>query len=96
MNNLFFRYFSTKASFNLNSSFISGFVYGEGCFSVTFVRDKTYKSGWQVKPKFSVGLHKKDQVLLEKIQNYLGVGGISRQGNNGIQFYVNSIKDQKI
>ena len=36
---------STKASFNLNSSFIRGFVDGEGCFSVTLVKDKTYKSG---------------------------------------------------
>ena len=96
INNFLFRYSSTKASFDLNSSFIAGFVDGEGCFSVTFVKDKSYKLGWQVKPKFSIGLHTKDRALLEKIQNYLGIGGISTQGTNGVQFYINSIKDRKI
>lgn len=81
---------------NYIDSFIKGFVDGEGCFSIVMVKDKSYKLGWQVKPKFSIGLHKKDKDLLEFIKDYLGIGGISSQGINGVQFYINSIKDHKI
>lgn len=75
----------------ITPSFVTGFVDGEGCFSVTLVKDKSYKLGWQVKPKFSIGLHKKDRGLLENIRSCIGVGGISAQGVNGVQFYVNSL-----
>ena len=94
------RAFSTSTMKNkvslLSPSFIVGFADGEGTFSVTLVKDKSYKLGWQVKPKFSIGLHKKDLSLLESIHSSLGVGGISSQGVNGVQFSVNSIKDRRI
>ena len=77
----------------LDPNFVSGFIDGEGSFSVTFIKDKSYKSGWQIKTSFSIGLHKKDLALLEKIKIYFGVGGISQKGVNGIQYYVNSPKD---
>ncbi len=74
-------------------NFVSGFIDGEGSFSVTFIKDHSYKSGWQIKTSFSIGLHKKDLALLEEIKYYFGVGGISKKGVNGIQYYVNSPKD---
>jgi len=77
----------------LDPNFVSGFIDGEGSFSVTFIKDKSYKSGWQIKTSFSIGLHKKDLALLEEIKNFFGVGGISKKGVNGIQYYVNSPKD---
>ena len=77
----------------LEPNFVSGFIDGEGSFSVTFIKDKSYKSGWQIKTSFSIGLHKKDLALLEKIKIYFGVGGISQKGVNGVQYYVNSPKD---
>lgn len=77
----------------LEPNFVSGFIDGEGSFSVTFIKDKSYKSGWQIKTSFSIGLHKKDLALLERIKIYFGVGGISQKGVNGIQYYVNSPKD---
>ena len=97
-----FRYYSTKVvptdtsqikESKLDPNFVSGFVDGEGSFSVTFIKDKYYKSGWQIKTSFSIGLHKKDLALLEEIKNHFGVGGISKKGVNGIQYYVNSPKD---
>ena len=97
-----FRYYSTKVvptdtsqikESKLDPNFVSGFVDGEGSFSVTFIKDKSYKSGWQIKTSFSIGLHKKDLALLEEIKNHFGVGGISKKGVNGIQYYVNSPKD---
>ena len=45
------------------------------------------------KTSFSIGLHKKDLTLLEKMKIYFGVGGISQKGVNGVQYYVNSPKD---
>ena len=95
------RYYSTivptDTSHNFESkldpNFVSGFIDGEGSFSVTFIKDKSYKSGWQLKTSFSIGLHKKDLALLEKIKNYFDVGGISQKGVNGVQYYVNSPSD---
>ena len=63
------------------------------CASYTFIKDKSYKSGWQIKTSFSIGLHKKDLAVLEKIKLYFGVGGISQRGVNGVQYYVNSPND---
>lgn len=63
---------------------------------LTLIKDKSYKLGLQVKPKFSIGLHKKDLSLLESIRNSLGVGGISSQSVKGVQFSVNSVKDRRI
>ena len=84
---------SQNKELKLEPNFVSGFIDGEGSFSVTFIKDKSYKSGWQIKTSFSIGLHKKDLALLEKIKIYFGVGGISQKGVNGIQYYVNSPKD---
>lgn len=95
------RYYSTvviptdanQKNLKLDPDFVSGFIDGEGSFSVTFIRDKSYKSGWQIKTSFSIGLHKKDLAILEKIKLFFGVGGISSKGANGIQYYVNSPND---
>ena len=38
----------------LDAEWIVGFVDGEGCFSVSFFRNKTTKFGWQVFPEFVV------------------------------------------
>lgn len=84
---------SQKNDFQLDSNFVSGFIDGEGSFSVTFIKDKSYKSNWQIKTSFSIGLHKKDLALLENIRLFFGVGGISKKGTNGVQDYMNSPKD---
>jgi len=36
---------SQNSRVNLDPYFVSGFVDGEGSFSVTFIKDKSYKSG---------------------------------------------------
>ena len=96
------RYYSTKVvptdtsqikESKLDPHFVSGFIDGEGSFSVVFIKDNSYKSGWQIKTSFSIGLHIKDFALLEEIKNFFCVGGISKKGVNGIQYYVNSPKD---
>ena len=56
----------------LDPDFVSGFIDGEGSFSVTFIKDKSYKSGWQIKTSFSIGLHRKDLAILEKFKFFFG------------------------
>ena len=77
----------------LNPWFVTGFVDGEGCFYVSVFLNKSNKLGWAVKPGFSIVLHKKDIAVLEKIKKILGVGKISRQCPNKLQFQVQSLKD---
>ena len=49
--------------------------------------------GWSVKARFSIGLHVKDLKILELFKSYFGVGNIHKQGKDGIQYEVTSLKD---
>ena len=80
---------------DLKPWWITGFTDGVGCFSISIVRNKACKSGWEIKLSFS--LHKKDKVLLEKIQSYFSVCRIStKYGQQTIKYYVQSMKDLTI
>nr|QCW06948.1 hypothetical protein [Drechslerella brochopaga] len=82
---------------NLNPFFVTGFCDAEACFHLSIGKNSKYKIGYYVNPGFSIGLHKKDLSLLEKIQSYFGgIGTISKQTKNSIQFRIFSIKDLKI
>ena len=69
---------------------------GMGCFSILIGRNVKYKTGWRVKAIFSIGLHKKDIAILEKIKSTFGVGKIHRQGKDAVQYRVESIKELQI
>jgi hypothetical protein len=61
---------------------VVGFVDGEGCFSIGFVRqpDRTnrrgYKTGYQVSHRFVVTQGVKSIACLEQLQSFFGVGRI--------------------
>ena len=57
-------------------SWIVGFTDGEGCFSVSFIKNKTSKSGWQVFPEFVITQGEKSLPALKIFQNYFGCGKI--------------------
>ena len=77
--------------------FITGFVDAEGCFSVSLVENSSYTSGYQVYLSFSIGLNKKDLVLLKSIQAYFGgIGSITNAGKDSIQYKVTFIDDLKV
>jgi LAGLIDADG DNA endonuclease family protein len=58
------------------SSYISGYVDGEGCFTVSISPRPTLSVGWEVRPSISVSQNgDRSQVLLE-IQRYFGCGTI--------------------
>ena len=76
------------------SWYISGFVDGEGCFSVSFNLRKKLKTGIEVRPSFSASQHKRNLDVLKDIKKYFGVGGIrfSKRDNN-YKYEVRSISD---
>jgi hypothetical protein len=69
-------------------SYISGFVDGEGCFSVSFRKLSRTKLGIEVRPSFSVGQKKtsKNYVLLARIRDIFQ-GGAIRSDSNRNGFY---------
>ena len=88
--------FNNKNTFYLNPDYITGFVDGEGCFSLSLSKDDRRLNGWQVKPIFSISLHKKDILLLEAIQRTFKVGKIYKHGIDSIQYRVSSLKNLQI
>ncbi len=57
-------------------SWIVGFTDGEGCFSVSLIKNKTTKSGWQLFPEFVITQGAKSLPALEAIQKYFQCGKI--------------------
>jgi hypothetical protein len=53
------------------------------------------KTNWSVEPIFTIGLHEKDEALLELIQNFLAVGNVYKRKSQLIQYSVRSVKDLK-
>ena len=88
--------FNNKNTFYLNPDYITGFVDGEGCFSVSIFKDSRRLNGWQVKPIFSISLHKKDINLLEAIQRTFDVGKIYKHGADSMQYRVSSLSNLRV
>jgi hypothetical protein len=79
---------------NLNAWFITGFSDAESCFSINILKNDNYKTGWRVKPVFSIGLHIKDKELLYLIQQTLGTGLVHIFNNKSEAVYsVESFKE---
>lgn len=88
--------FNNKNTFYLNPDYITGFVDGEGCFSISIFKDSRRLTGWQVKPIFSISLHNKDINLLQAIQRTFNVGKIYKHGIDSVQYRVSSLNDLQV
>lgn len=75
--------------------YVTGFVDGEGSFSILVLKRETYKTGWNIIPVFTINLNSRDTALLEKIQSFFGgIGKITiREKDNSAYFTVKSVKD---
>jgi LAGLIDADG endonuclease len=58
----------------LNPWFVTGFTDAEGCFGLYIYKNANYKTGWFISLVFKISLHEKDQIILEQIKKYFGVG----------------------
>lgn len=83
------------------ANWICGFVDGEGCFSVSIIKNKTTKSGIQIFPEFVVTQGAKSLSALEEIKKFFKCGNIfvnKRYDNHNENLYrycVRSLEDLK-
>lgn len=69
---------NTPALMKNIEEYISGYVDGEGCFSVSFSRREKMLVGWETKPSFSVSQNQDRAEVLYLIQKRFGCGFIRR------------------
>ena len=55
-------------------SYLSGYIDGEGCFSVSISPRSTLRVGWEVRPSLSVSQNGDRAEVLMEIQRYFGCG----------------------
>ena len=55
---------------------IIGFTDGEGCFSVSIIKNSTTKLGWQVFPEFVITQEEKSLYVLEEIRDFFDCGRV--------------------
>jgi hypothetical protein len=58
------------------SAYISGYVDGEGCFTVSIAPRATLHVGWEVRPSFSVSQNGDRAEVLHALQAHFGCGSI--------------------
>ena len=81
------------------ANWIVGFTDGEGCFSISIIKNKTTKLGWQIFPEFVITQGEKSLLAIKEIQNYFQCGKIyinRRKDNHKENLYrycVRSISD---
>lgn len=61
---------------NLNPYWVTGFVDKGGCFSISFSKRKRCKFGIEIRPSFSISHHYSNLVVLNKLHDFFGCGGI--------------------
>lgn len=76
------------------ASYLSGYIDGEGCFSVSLNPRDQLRSRWEVRPSFSVSQNADRAAFLYEIQRYFGCGTIRPdRSDRTIKYEVRSIHD---
>ena len=70
-------YMPTSSGRNM-PEYITGYVDGEGCFTVTFNAKPKALLGWEFRPSFSVSQNEDRRQVLDLIKKYFGCGFIRR------------------
>jgi len=60
----------------LDPNYITGFVDGEGSFSISISPKSLKEVNWEIRPSFSISQHKRNRGILFKIKEYFGCGWI--------------------
>jgi hypothetical protein len=56
--------------------YITGFVDGEGCFSISFNKRDKLKTGIEIRPSFSIAQNKRNLPILKRVKIYFECGAI--------------------
>jgi len=74
--------------------YISGYVDGEGCFSVSFSKRDKFLVGWETKPSFSVSQNEDRAQILFLMQKVFNCGFIRRDySDKTLKYEVRSLDD---
>lgn len=57
-------------------SYLSGYTDGEGCFCVSINKSNRHKSGWEIRPSFSISQNSDRAQVIELLPQYFGCGTI--------------------
>lgn len=73
---------------------LAGFVNAEGCFSVDLVKSAGHRLGYQVKLRFRITQHIRDEILMQSLVKYLECGKIEIYSKgNAVKFSVLNFSD---
>jgi hypothetical protein len=80
----------------IDPNYITGFVDGEGNFSIS-ISPRNFKDvKWEIRPSFSISQRKRDRGILYKIKDYFGCGIIRpNRKDNTYKYEVRSLQDLK-
>jgi len=75
-------------------SYVSGYVDGEGCFTVSISQRSKMRMGWEVRPSFSVSQNYDRAQTLYRIAEYFNCGTIRPdRSDKTLKFEVRSLQD---
>lgn len=78
----------------ISPEYISGYVDGEGCFTISFSKRPKLLIGWETKPSFSVSQNQDRAEVLHRMQTYFGAGFIRRDySDKTLKYEVRSLND---
>lgn len=78
----------------LSPQYLSGYVDGEGCFTVSFSRRPKLRIGWETKPSFSVSQNEDRAQVLFAMREYFGAGYLRRDySDKTLKYEVRSLDD---
>ena len=74
-------------------AYLSGYVDGEGCFCVSLSPRATLKTGWEVRPSFSVSQNADRAAFLNEMRKYFGCGTIRPdRSDKTVKYEIRSLK----
>jgi len=66
----------------MNKQWLVGFIEGEGCFNISFVKQAGSKFGYQPKATFIIKLTQSERAVIEQIRGFLGgIGNIYNESS---------------
>ncbi|PIQ75506.1 MAG: endonuclease [Candidatus Portnoybacteria bacterium CG_4_8_14_3_um_filter_40_10] len=76
------------------AEYITGYVDGEGCFSISFSKRKKLLIGWETKPSFAVGQNYDRSEVINLLKQYFDCGNIRRDySDKTLKYEVRGIND---
>jgi hypothetical protein len=79
-----------------NPWIFTGLLDGEGSFLISIVKNDKSKTGWVIKLRAQISLHRKDKAVLELLKAYFNAGNIYKLNEEAFQFQIESFKDLQL